>query len=81
MQLELQCAECFYHFHHSAEEVLEQLHAEGPWYALGDGETFEDRIHAQISAQTDTTCPRCGQPVTLTEERLGQLSRELLAQW
>ena len=54
---------------------------EGPWYALGDGETFEDMIFAALTARGAIRCPGCGEPVNVTEESLGQVAMEVLANW
>jgi hypothetical protein len=54
---------------------------EGPWYALGDGETFEDMIFAAVTSRGAIYCPECGQPVSISEESLGRLSLEMLAHW
>ena len=69
MLLELDCPRC------RCQVNLEQIAAEGPWYALGDGETWEDRLHACLR------CGDCGAPIEVSEESLAELSRELLAQW
>ena len=54
MQVELCCPECCCRFaappDTSADEIIERMTDEGPWYALGDGETFEDMVHAALSA-------------------------------
>jgi hypothetical protein len=85
MQVELHCDRCGQHFTSSlsdaADQALTEIHAEGPWFALGDGETFEDRISARFSGAAAVPCRCCGAPTTLSEEGLGRLSRELLANW
>lgn len=77
MDVELRCDRCGYHFHRQ-DHALEHLRAAGPWTNLGDGETFEDRLSADLS---DHDCPHCGSAVHLSEEHLGQLSLQLLGQW
>jgi len=64
-----------------AAGVLERLKAEGPWSALGDGETIEDRLFADLSDEDEVSCPRCAAPVAWSEESLGDLSLQLLGQW
>jgi hypothetical protein len=54
---------------------------DGPWYALGDGETFEDMIFSALIGQGAIPCPECGDPVTVNEESLGQFTREVLMHW
>jgi hypothetical protein len=82
MQVELHCAACRFCFPIELDmAALDRITDEGPWSALGDGETFEDRIHADLLAHHEAECPHCGNPVAPTEESLGDLASELLAQW
>jgi hypothetical protein len=85
MQVELFCPHCSGRFAASPEtpaaQVLERMTEEGPWYALGDGATFEDMIFASLVERGAITCPECGDPVTVNEESLGQFTREVLAHW
>jgi hypothetical protein len=82
MQVELHCYTCCFRFRsHLDTAALERISDEGPWSALGDGETFEDRIHADLLAHQEATCPRCGSEVAATEESLGALATEVLAHW
>ncbi len=81
MRVELQCSSCPCRLGTWTTPVLERITEEGPWVALGDGETFEDRIAATLSTAYEERCPECGQPVAVSEESLGQLTQELLAQW
>jgi C4-type Zn-finger protein len=84
MRVELQCPVCARHFDSNVDarlaKAVEHLMEVGPWFALGDGETVEDRIAAELTDQP-VACPHCGHDLELTEEGLGSLSRELLAQW
>ena len=85
MQVELYCPHCSCRFAASPEtpaaDVLDRMTDEGPWYALGDGETFEDMIFATLMGHGAIACPECGDPVTVNEESLGQFTREVLMQW
>jgi hypothetical protein len=85
MQVELYCPHCSCHFAASpdtpAAEVLDRMSEDGPWYALGDGETFEDMIFAALLGRGAIRCPECGDPVTVSEESLGQFTREVLTRW
>ncbi len=85
MRIELRCSRCSCHIPVPADvpfgRVLERLAEEGPWYALGDGETWEDRIYSCLPAAGEVRCPHCGATVEVSEDDLGELSRELLAQW
>jgi hypothetical protein len=85
MQIELQCPRCpgrfVSHPDTPAAEVLDRMTEEGPWYALGDGATFEDMIFAALTARGAIRCPDCGEPVSVSEASLGRLSQEILASW
>lgn len=85
MQVELYCPDCRCRFAAApdtpAAEVLDQMIAEGPWYALGDGETFEDMIFNTLTSRGAIRCPGCHEPVSVSEESLGQLAMEVLGSW
>jgi hypothetical protein len=85
MQVELRCSSCSCHFvappETSAEEIIHRMTHEGPWYALGDGETFEDMIFSSLTRRGEIRCPDCGDAVSVSEESLSQLAMEMLAQW
>jgi hypothetical protein len=85
MQLELHCPRCFCRFSAPpgtpADEVVERMIQEGPWYALGDGETFEDMVYSALTSRGAIHCPECGEPVDVSEESIGRFTRELLMQW
>jgi hypothetical protein len=85
MQIELLCPRCACRFGAAPEtpaaEVFDRMTEEGPWYALGDGETFEDMIFAALTARGAIHCPDCGEAVGVSEESLGQLTQEMLARW
>ncbi len=85
MQVELYCPQCCCRFAASPEapaaEVLNRMAEDGPWYALGDGETFEDMIFATLFACGHIRCSECGETVNVTEESLGQLTLEVLGSW
>jgi hypothetical protein len=85
MQIELYCPHCSCHFAASPEtpeaDILDRMSLDGPWYALGDGETFEDMIFSTLIADGSIRCPECGDPVGVNEESLGQFTREVLTHW
>ncbi len=85
MQIELCCEQCGCLFcaapETPAEEILDRMAEVGPWYALGDGETFEDMIFSTLFACGSIRCSDCGEPVSVTEESLGQLAQEVLGRW
>jgi len=85
MQAELYCPHCGCRFaahpDTPAAEVLERMADEGPWYCLGDGETFEDMIHSALLACGSIRCSECGEAALVTEESLGRLAMEVLGSW
>jgi hypothetical protein len=85
MRVELVCAACENRFAASpdtpAASVLEQMADEGPWYALGDGETFEDMIFNTLVGCGRIRCSTCGEEAHVTEESLGQYAMEVLGSW
>jgi hypothetical protein len=85
MQIELYCTNCHCRFvappEMPAGEVAKRMAVEGPWYALGDGETFEDMIFNTLTEDGAIHCPECSEPVHVSEESLGQLAMEVLGSW
>ena len=85
MQIELCCSACACRFaappDSTTDEVVVRMFDEGPRYALGDGETFEDMIFTTLTEHGQITCPECGEPVAVSEESLGRMAMEMLAQW
>jgi len=84
MQIELYCNCCASRFvappQASSIEITDRMFQQGPWYALGDGETFEDMIFTTLTQQGHIACPDCGEPVAVSEESLGQLAMSMLSQ-
>ena len=85
MQIELDCPRCHCHFESSPDspacEVLDRMTEEGPWFALGDGATFEDMIFTALTERGAILCPDCNHPVSVTEESLGRMAMEVLGTW
>jgi hypothetical protein len=83
MRIELECSQCHARFPAHADvplgPALARLAEEGPWFALGDGETWEDRIYSCLCGGEASSC--CGAPAGVSEDSLAELSQELLAQW
>ncbi len=81
MQIELDCPRCDFLFSAAPETpscaILDRLTEEGPWMALGDGETFEDMIFSALTARGRICCPECRAAVSVNEASLGPLTREL----
>jgi len=80
MQIELHCPRCACHFTAPPDtpgsEILDRMVDEGPWFALGEGDTFEDMIFAALTARGRICCPDCREAVCVSEETLGQMARE-----
>ena len=85
MHIELHCPRCFTTFQpegvEPAGDVWGRMTEEGPWYALGDGETLEDVIFSALSAGGGVRCPRCGEAVPVTQDDLCEMSQKILANW
>ena len=85
MRVELYCPQCGCRFAAApdtpAAEVLDRMAEDGPWYALGDGETFEDMIFSTLFAAGEIRCSECGEAIEVTEQSLGQLALEVLGSW
>jgi hypothetical protein len=85
MQVELYCPHCACRFAADPEtpaaEILDRMLDEGPWYGLGEGETFEDMIFNALTSEGDIPCPCCDEPVSVSEESLGKLAMEMLSRW
>ena len=83
MQIELYCECCACRFaappEMTANDVTDRMFDEGPWYALGDGATFEDMIFSSLTEDGHIFCPECGEPVAVSEESLGELAMTMLA--
>jgi hypothetical protein len=85
MHVELYCPSCQSRFAASpdapATDVFDRATEEGPWGALGDGETFEDAVAAALADRGAERCPQCGAAATVSEESLGRLTLQLLGTW
>jgi hypothetical protein len=84
MKIALECPNCVRFTappETSSDEILERMHDEDTWFGLGEGETFEDMIFSSLAENGGIACPACGDHVMVSEETLGQLAMELLAQW
>ena len=83
MQIELFCDGCACRFvappDASANEVADRMFEHGPWYALGDGETFEDMIFSSLTDEGNICCPECGDPVAISEESLGRVAMSMIS--
>jgi hypothetical protein len=82
MELELRCPRCACGFPVRADATpADQFAEREPWYALGDGETIEDSLHAALTACGPIRCPQCRAEVPVSEESLNEMALEVLAHW
>jgi hypothetical protein len=85
MHMELDCPGCRRSYpvpqDDPAAEALERMTHIGPWFAVGDGETFEDMLFAAVTAPGILHCPACGEPGTVTQESLNRIASQTLTQW
>ena len=85
MSFELHCSRCRRTFRvpagSQAAATLAQVAEQGPWCALGDGETFDDAVSSALGNQERAGCPECGGQVSASEDSLSQFAQELLGQW
>ncbi|MBY0228896.1 MAG: hypothetical protein K2W96_06440 [Gemmataceae bacterium] len=85
MQVELFCPHCCRAFTAPPEtpgdEVLERMADTGPWYSMGDGETFEDMIFTTLLDSGHIRCGECGESAEVNEESLGRMALEVLGSW
>jgi hypothetical protein len=79
VSIELQCCQC--HCSFSAGSEIDRMAEIGPWGSLGDGETLEDSLHAELCKRGTMRCPECGAAVVMREEELNDLAQQLLVQW
>lgn len=85
MHIELECPRCRCHFASdpdaSAGEVWQRMTEQGPWFALGEGATFEDMVYNALTSRGVILCPECGAAASVCEESLGRVTMDLLACW
>jgi hypothetical protein len=78
MKIELSCPACACHFgappQTPAEDILDRMTDDGPWFGLADGDTFEDMVLRVLMARGRIRCPECGSAVTVTGTRVGWLA-------
>jgi hypothetical protein len=71
MHMELRCPRCPFRFaavaDTPADEVLDRMTEEGPWIALGRGDTFEAMVFAALTARGWIGCPDCGGAAAVRE--------------
>ncbi len=82
MPIELRCPRCACHFTAPPDapydEVLDRMTDEGPWFALAEGDTFEDMVFAALASRGTIHCPDCWAPVAIGEASLARSARASL---
>src|SRR5690349_4620967 len=78
VQIHLRCPRCPCHFSAPAEtaaaEVLERMTDDAPWFALAEGDTFEEMVFAALQRRGRILCPECRESVLAGSEALAGLS-------
>jgi hypothetical protein len=81
MQTELYCPCCQCRFRAAANTpanaIVDRMTEEGPWIALGEGETFEDMIVAALAQRGRILCPECRQVLSIQKVGSRRRSRAL----
>jgi hypothetical protein len=80
MQIHLHCPHCACHFSAAADtpaaEVLDRMTDDAPWFALAEGETFEDMVFAALASRGRILCPECRGEILVGGESLGRMADE-----
>ena len=75
MQIHLHCPNCACHFSAAADtpaaEVLDRMNDDAPWFALAEGETFEDMVFAALASRGRILCPECRGEILVGGDSLG----------
>jgi len=81
MKIELYCRDCCSQFSAAADapadNILDRMIDEGPWYALAQGETFEEMVQAALTDRGKILCPECGKALSIRGSGLYRYTREL----
>jgi hypothetical protein len=82
MMVELVCPCCPFRFSApskaSAAEIVQRMIEEGPWFALGNGETFQEMLYTALTTRGAIRCPDCQEDVLVLEESGCEAVEELL---
>jgi hypothetical protein len=83
MSLELLCSHCACYLRAApdtpASLILDRMIEDGPWFGLGNGETFKEMIFTALAARGRIRCPECGQAVAIGAEGVRSMSGKLSA--
>jgi hypothetical protein len=69
MEIELRCPVCRCRFGAPADTpsdcIVERMLDDGPWYALAEGETFEEMVWTALCDRGRILCPECRHEVSV----------------
>jgi hypothetical protein len=72
MYVELSCPSCPCQFRAAsdtpADEVVQRMTDEGPWFGLAPGRRFEEMVDTALTRRGRILCPDCGQVVGVHEQ-------------
>jgi hypothetical protein len=72
MQIELRCPVCACRLTAPPDapydEVLDRMTDDGPWFALAEGDTFEDMVFAALASRGVIHCPDCRGAVAVSAD-------------
>jgi hypothetical protein len=81
MKIELHCPDCCSQFSAAADtpadNILDRLIDDGPWYALAPGGTFEEMVRAALAERGRILCPECGKALSIRRGAVYRCTREL----
>jgi hypothetical protein len=85
MQIHLYCPDCLCQLSAPADtpasEILDRMTDDAPWFALADGETFEDMVLAALDVRGQILCPECRRDVLVGGKRQGRIAVEAPPHW
>ena len=77
VEIELFCPNCTKSFAAApetrSEEIVQRMTEDGPWYALANGQSFEDMVCSALLDRGAIRCPECSRPVLVREKSMGFL--------
>ncbi len=56
-----------------AQEVLERMTDDAPWFALAEGATFSEMVFAALDARGRILCPECRGEILISAKPDGQI--------
>jgi hypothetical protein len=82
MIIDLVCPCCPFQFSAPAAadavHILDRMIEDGPWLALGEGDTFEDMVVRAVNTRGAIRCPDCREALIVNHEEPSQFREDLL---